>query len=94
MRIDLAFFDEDLLLARGSIHCVSRENTITLEGEAGYTFNITYQFEEPACPIFIECFSADKNMYKVALRFGVHSSEDWETINLGDIHTLAFKCYE
>ena len=31
-------------------------------------------------------------LYHAALRVGVHDSDDWESINLGNIHTMGFRC--
>lgn len=91
MHINLAFFENDTLLAAGAIHCTSTEETAELKGQLGHRFLITHQFEEPACPIVIECFIGGENLYRSASRFGVHTSEDWESIVLG-VHTLVFKC--
>lgn len=93
MRIDLAFFEQETLLARGSIHCSAHEQQFSFEAASGYRFDITSQFDDPACPVSISCISNDKLLYKGALRVGVHSSEDWESINLGNIHTLVFFCH-
>jgi hypothetical protein len=91
MQIDLAFFDEDILLCRGSIVCDETESQTTLSG-SGHEFTIKHQFANPASPVFITCLNEDKRLYETALRVGVHDSEDWESIDLAKVHTLAFRC--
>ena len=93
MRIDLAFFDQDTLLARGSIDCSAQEQKFSFKAASGYRFDITSQFDDPACPVSISYISNDELLYKSALRVGLHSSEDWESIDLGNIHTLVFWCH-
>jgi len=80
LRIDLAFFQEDDLLARGSIICVREETEYSLVAESGHEFNITSRFEEPACPVEITCLRDNKELYRAALRVGVHTSDDWELV--------------
>lgn len=91
MFVDLAFFDGDLLLARSGIRCESIEAKESIVGE-NYELVVTHKFEEPACPIEIVCMKAGKLLYSTALRMGVHTSDDWESITLGNIHDLAFRC--
>jgi len=91
MLVDLAFFDGDVLLARSAIRCGPAEATESIMGE-GHEFLVTHRFEEPACPIEIVCTKAGKRLYRAALRMGVHTSEDWESVNLGNIHDLGFLC--
>lgn len=91
MQIDLAFFDGDVLLARGSISC-GPEERIELIAGSDHEFEVTHQFEEPSCPVTIVCRQRDRQLYKAGLQVGVHTSEDWESINLGNIHTLGFRC--
>ena len=35
---------------------------------------------------------AGVRLYSAALRMGVHTSQDWESVNLGNIHDLGFFC--
>ena len=94
LQIDLAFFQDYDLLCRGTIRCGSSPMEYYLDGVSEHTFYVTSQFEEPACPVEIVCHSAGKKLYEAALRVGVHTSEDWESINLADVHTLGFRCHE
>jgi len=91
MLVDLAFFEGDVLLARSVVRCGSAEATESIMGE-GHEFLVTHRFEEPACPIEIVCTKAGKRLYSAALRVGVHRSEDWESVSLGNIHDLGFLC--
>jgi hypothetical protein len=63
---------------------------------------IEHQFELPACPLtvrFLEVVPGagpsrpfeQKQRFSSALRMPVHSSEDWESIELSE-HRLAFRC--
>lgn len=92
MLVDIAFFDADILLLEGQIICTKKEEIDIIESSSGHIFEIKHQFKEPACPVFIICKLNNKELYKSALNIGVHQSEDWESINLGDIHTLGFRC--
>ncbi len=94
LHIDLAFFLDDDLLSRGEVRCRAVEATQQLEGVSGHRFEITSQFEEPACPVEILCYREEKQLYKAALRVGVHTSDDWESIDLAGVHTLGFRCRE
>ena len=93
MRIDLAFFDGDDLLVKGLVECRVQEQSVSFDTKSGVRFIVTAQFEDPACPVSIDCSSNGINLYRTALRFGVHTSDDWESIDLGGIHTLAFWCH-
>lgn len=93
MRVELAFFDGDNLLCRGRIICGPSEITDRFPEEGGdLMFAVTHVFEEPACPLVIVCSRSGTHLYRTALRMGVHTSEDWESIELGEAHTLAFRC--
>ena len=92
MRVDLAFFEGDALLCRGTVLIEATECTNTFSG-SGHRFLVTHQFEEPAAPLTIACWRGSQRLYHGALRMGVHTSDDWESINLGNIHTLGFRCH-
>jgi hypothetical protein len=93
MNIDIAFFDDDAFLVKGYIHCSAHEQHFSFDAESGFRFDVTSQFEEQACPVSIRCTTSSGLIYNAALRIGVHSSDDWESISLGDIHTLVFWCH-
>jgi len=92
--IELAFFTGDDLLCRGNVRCGVVEAANHFDGAGDHQFDVTSRFEEPASPVEIVCRRDGKQLYKAALRVGVHTSNDWESINLGNIHTLGFRCRE
>jgi hypothetical protein len=94
LHIDLAFFSGDDLLTRGGVRCGVSETVTKLESASGHLFEITSRFEEPACPIEIHYYCQEKRIYKSVLRVVVHTSNDWESIDLAGIHTLGFLCKE
>ncbi|MES2947006.1 MAG: hypothetical protein V4858_00545 [Pseudomonadota bacterium] len=75
------------------INCEADEQMLAIGDTAGLGFEITYKFEEPACPVFIACYAMGDRLYGAALRVGVHNSQDWESVDLGEKHVLVFKCY-
>ena len=92
MEIDLAFFDGDNLLIRGTIECRTAQQLKVLANNSDYSFHVTHTFETPASPVEIVCRKNGKKEYEAALMVGVHDSDDWESINLANIHTLGFRC--
>jgi len=90
--IEFAFFDKDTLLCRSGVRCGAAKAVEHLDGVGGHKFELSSQFEEPACPVEIECRRNGALLYKAALRVGVHTSDDWESLDLASIHTLAFRC--
>jgi hypothetical protein len=94
MKIDLVLFDEETLLAKAVILCTAKNTSEEFQGKYGHEFSVTHCFEEPASPITISCTLDGKRLYNAALRVGVHTSDDWESISLGEIHTLGFMCRE
>jgi hypothetical protein len=92
--IELAFFDKDMLLCRGGVRCGSAKVVEHLDGVGGHQFELSSQFEEPACPVEIACRRDGTLLYEAALRVGVHTSDDWESVELGNVHTLTFRCRE
>jgi hypothetical protein len=91
--MDTAIFNGDGLLASGSLEFADGEANVVLGNSVGYRFEVSYRFEEPACPVFVTCYSANAFLYRTALRVGVHNSEDWESVELAESHVLVFKCY-
>jgi len=93
MNIDLAFFDGDDLLCQGPIRCRIPKEKTSFTGVDGSKFELQYHFEDPACPVSIQCSRNGEDLYMGALSIGVHNSDDWESVNLGNIHTLVFRCH-
>ena len=94
LSIEMAFFDGEILLVRCRVECTKEKQLYQVKGIDDYLFDITYSLELPSSPVEIICSNSSGLLYKAALRVGVHTSEDWESIELGDIHTLAFRSYE
>ena len=87
-------FDGENVLCRGEVQCGSIESSDSFESNSGHEFLVTHRFELPACPVEILCIFQNEELYKAALMVGVHTSEEWESINLGNIHDLGFRCQE
>jgi hypothetical protein len=93
MRVDLAYFDGDVPLGRLLILVHEKEETCTVDLDDGGSLELTYNFEEPASPIFIKGFDATGKQYmRSAMRMGVHNSYDWENIQMWQDYQLIFKC--
>ncbi len=93
MRVEMAFFDRDTLLARAVVLVHQTEEICDIKAERGDRFEVTHQFEEPASRLFIKYYSPeDDQTWRAALRMGVHNSDDWEKIELSDPYELCFKC--
>jgi hypothetical protein len=90
--VELAFFDGDNLLCRGKIRCRPSQATKCISGADSQEFLVTYGFEAPTCPLTIHCTRSGEHLYQAALRMGIHISGDWESINLGNVRTLALRC--
>src|SRR6188768_3575805 len=91
--IEMAFFRGDVLLCRGTARCISGETNHTFDG-ADHSFQVTHAFELPACRVFITASTGGKHLFRSASRMGVHTSDDWEAIDLGAGYSLVFKCTE
>ena len=92
MLVELEFFSQDTLLCRGGLTIGPQASHTRLESTSGKTFEITHQFEEPACRVFIKCFHGGASIFQSAMRMGVHNSVDWEAIELFFPYRLGFKC--
>lgn len=91
MRLDLAVFDGDTLLARTSVMLgETRKTEVVVAGR--YEFESHHAYQEPSSPVDITCRANGRHLYRAALQVGVHNSDDWESIELGTIHTLGFRC--
>jgi len=92
MHVEFAVFDGEVLLSRGRFHCIASSRTECFAGAESHQFTITHRFDLPACRVFIECRQGDTIRYRAGLAMGVHDSDDWEAVDLGQIHTFAFRC--
>jgi hypothetical protein len=92
MRVELAFFKGHELLCHGAISIDKEQRQCTLTSGSGHAFEISYMYEEPACPIFIRCFHDGELVSRSALRMGAHTSDDWEAISLAEPCELCFRC--
>src|SRR5262245_58106358 len=92
MRVVLAFFLHDRLLCRETIAIGPQEEKHTVTGDDGYAFVISSKYEEPACPLLIQCFQEGQMVFRSAMRMGVHNSDDWEAVSLAEPYELCFKC--
>ena len=93
MRIELAFFDADQPLARGNVLIHAQKDTTEIASERGDRFEVTWQFEEPACSFAVRYF--DRNgepAGRSAMRIGVHDSDDWEMVELAPPYQMCFRC--
>jgi hypothetical protein len=73
MKVELAFFHGDSLLCRTQITCGAEERTEVFSGADSHEFTVTHRFEEPACPVVIDCTRSGERLYRAALRMGVHT---------------------
>lgn len=91
LRLKLAFFDGESLLAADTLDFSLDEKMTVLESAAGHRFETTYAFEDPACPMFVRCLLNGELLYRSAFRVGVANSEDWERIDLVGNHCMLFQ---
>jgi len=86
MRVELAFFDGDTLLDRGTIQVVSEDRCDHLK-----LFHAAHRLNGNAAHIVLSNFDPDINIKTANLDMPVHQSDDWESIDLAG-YTLAFRC--
>jgi hypothetical protein len=86
MHVELAFFDGDVLIERGSIDVRAQSSCNHLEH-----FQIAHQLESDAAKVVLSSFSSRINLKTVTLDMPIHQSADWESIDLAG-YTLAFRC--
>lgn len=92
MRVEMAFFDGDELLARSIVLIHKDKDVCEVISGRGDKFVITRWFEEPASVVQIEYFDPDGEFAgRSAMRMGVHNSEEWEAIQLADPYELCFR---
>ncbi len=86
MHVELALFDGDELLERGSIYVDAESSCVHFTH-----FHIAHRLEGDAAKLVLSSFSPRVNLKTVTLDMPVHESTDWESIDLGGF-TLAFRC--
>jgi hypothetical protein len=86
MHVELALFDGDVLIERGSIDVGAESSCKHLQH-----FHIAHQLEGDAAKVVLLSFSARVNLKTVTLNMPVHQSDDWESIDLAG-YTLGFRC--
>ena len=86
MHVDLALFDGDVLLERGSI-------TVGRQASCNHLkqFHIAHQLGDEAAKVVLSSFASNINLKTVTLNMPIHQSTDWESIDLSG-YTLAFRC--
>ena len=91
LRLKLAFFDGESLLAAGTLDFGLNEKMTIFESDEAHRIETTYAFEEPACPMFVRCLLNGELLYRSASRIGVANSEDWDRIDLVGNHCMVFQ---
>jgi hypothetical protein len=86
MRVDLALFDGDKLLDRIEL-CID----VARRFQEFLLFNATYELGPQAADIVLSGFPASIDLKTITLDMPIHTSTDWESIDLGR-YTLAFWC--
>ena len=86
MRVELALFDGDELIERGSIDVGIESSCVHLKH-----FHIAQRLEGDAAKVVLSSFSTGINLRTATLDIPVHQSSDWESIDLAG-YTLGFRC--
>ena len=86
MHVELALFDGDELLERGSID-------VGVEARCNHLnhFHVAHRLEVDAAKVVLSNFSSRVKLRTSTLSMPVHQSSDWESIDLAG-YTLAFRC--
>jgi hypothetical protein len=87
MRVELALFDGDVLIERGSIDVRAQSSCNHLQH-----FHVAHRLDDDAAKVVLSSFSPRVNLKTVTLDMPVHQSADWESIDLAG-YTLAFRCW-
>lgn len=89
-RMKLAFelVEGEKEVARDELVMTSEESSRSYVAEAGRTITLTFAFGRPSCTLAI----ASEDHYEVALAIGVHQSKDWESVAIGDVAKLRYRC--
>lgn len=86
MQVDLALFEGDILLDRGAIRVVPSERVDMFSH-----FRITHRLGAQNADVSLSDFASHIGLVKSTLVIPIHTSTDWESIDLGD-YTLGFRC--
>ena len=87
MHIELALFDGDILLERGEVHVGVQQQVSTLA-----LFQVTHRLGHETADVVLSDFqSPHTELIKITMDVPIHTSTDWETLDLGR-YTLAFWC--
>lgn len=86
MHVELALFDGDVLIERGSIDVRKEASCDHLQN-----FHIAHRLDTDAANVVLSNFSSGINLKTVTLNMPIHQSDDWESIALASF-SLAFRC--
>ena len=107
LAVELALFHHDTLLCRARIQIEKQQKSeefdtetwaMTDGGSCRGHLAIQHRFAIPAASLHLWLIryrapeSAGEVVLDVALAMGVHDSDDWESIALGEEYTFAFQC--
>jgi hypothetical protein len=108
LAVEFGLFHHDVLLCRTTIRIEEQQKSEELDctepSEAAGTAScndhlvIRHQFALPAASLQFWLIrgaapeSTGEIILEAALAMGVHNSEDWESVALGEEYTLAFRC--
>jgi hypothetical protein len=87
MLVEFALLDNDVLLERSAIRVSSEPQCSHLP-----LFQVAHQLRDDIAKIVISNFSPDLRLKTVNLDMPVHQSSDWESIDLAEKYTFAFRC--
>lgn len=108
MEVEFGLFHHDVLLRRSTLRideqqkseefdCADPSDTEGNASSKGHLV-IRHQFGLPAASLYLRLIryaapgSAGEMILEAALEMGVHDSEDWESVALGEDYTFAFQC--
>jgi hypothetical protein len=110
MEVAFVLFYHDVLLCRSTVrieeHQKSEEfdcsDTLSTTGTASSKRHLVvrHKFGLPAASLQLSLIgyaapeSVGKIILEAALAIGVHDSEDWESVALGEDYTFAFRCHQ
>lgn len=108
LAVEFVLFHHDVLLCRAAIRIEEQQKSEEFDypdpsagiGTTSYEGHlvIRHQFGLPAASLqlwlirYIAPGSTGEVILEAALAMGVHDSEDWESVALGQDYTLAFRC--